>query len=70
MLLEVAGVVAQHRFDSAFFVVRWDEQQQARLRHAEQLPENTEKATAAAFDRRFRITPLQPTTVPRAEGVN
>ena len=40
MLLEVASVVPQHRFDAALFVVGRDQEQQAGLGHADYLPEN------------------------------
>ena len=45
MLLEVAGIVPQHRFDAALFVVSRDQEQQAVLGHADYLPESGQKAT-------------------------
>jgi hypothetical protein len=45
MLLEIASIVPQHRFDTALFIFGRDQEQQARLGHADYLPENGKKAT-------------------------
>jgi len=39
ILLEIAGVVAQHRFDAALLVISRDEEQQGRLSHAKLITE-------------------------------